>query len=140
MYKCFSLVTFEKRFGSLILRQIVYGQKHQLQLKYVGFSERDIKQSINYRPISVIPTVARVFERLIYEQLHSYLDNCNLICTQQPGFRPLPSTVTALIDLTNDWYVNIDRKNVNGVIFLDLKKAFDTVNHEFLLKSWNIWF
>ena len=64
----------------------------------------------NYREISAILTVARVFERLIYEQLHSYLDNCNLICTQQSGFRPLHSTVTALLDLTNDWYVNIDRK------------------------------
>ena len=59
----------------------------------------------------------------------------NLICTQQSEFRPLHSTVTALLHLTNDWYVNIDRKNVNGVIFLDLKMAFDTVSHEILLKK-----
>ena len=54
-----------------------------------------------YRPISVIPTVASIFERLKYEQLHDYLDQQGLVSTEQSGFRSLHSTVTALLDLTN---------------------------------------
>jgi hypothetical protein len=57
----------------------------------------------------------------------------DLINSRQFGFRSLHSTVTALLDLTNQWYYNIDRGMINGVLFLDLKKAFDTVDHNILL-------
>ena len=87
----------------------------------------------NYRPISVLSCVARVFEKLIYEQLYSYLIVNNLLNPRQSGFRSLHSTVTALLDLTNDWCFNIDRGLVNGVMYLDLKKAFDTVDHALLI-------
>ena len=48
----------------------------------------------------------------------------------QPGFLSLHSTVTALLEATNEWYLNIDKGNINAVAFLDLKKAFDTVSHK----------
>ena len=57
----------------------------------------------------------------------------DLINSRQFGFRSLHSTVTALLDLTNQWYYNIDRGMINGVLFLDLKRAFDTVDHNILL-------
>ena len=87
----------------------------------------------NYRPISVLWTVPRIFERLIYEQFYSYLNRHNLLNQRQSGFRSLHSTVTAVLDLTNQWCFNIDRGMISGVIFLDLKKAFDTVDHNLLL-------
>jgi len=87
----------------------------------------------NYRPVSVTSTISRIFEKLIQTQLISYIEEHNLFYRYQSGFRPLHSTVTALLDLTNKWSFNIDRKMVNGVVYLDLKKAFDTVDHEILL-------
>ena len=87
----------------------------------------------NYRPISVISVIAKVFERIIYNQLYTYMIENDVMVKHQWGFRSLHSTVTALLEATDTWAYNIDRGNVNAVIFLDLKKAFDTVNHEILL-------
>ena len=58
-----------------------------------------------------------------------------LIQPRQCGFRSLHSTVTALLNMTNKWCLNIDKGMVSGVIFLGLKKAFDTVDHAILFKK-----
>ena len=89
----------------------------------------------NYRPISIIPVVAKVFERIIYDQLYAYLSDNNMIAAHQSGFRSLHSTVAALLDASNNWAYNIDKGNVNAVLFLDLKRAFDTVDHGILLSK-----
>ena len=89
----------------------------------------------DYRPISIIPVVAKVFERIIYNQIYDYLTKNGLLSDQQSGFRSLHSTVTALLEVTNDWAYNIDKGTVNAVVFWDLKKAFDTVDHHILLSK-----
>ena len=58
---------------------------------------------------------------------HGHFSHC------QHGFRQLHSTVTSLLNVTELWFSNIDRKKVNMSVFLDLKKAFDTVDHDLLL-------
>ena len=87
----------------------------------------------NYRLISVLPVVSRLFEKLIYDQLYKYLDSNKHLYSDQYGFRHLHSVVSCLLKCTNDWYFNIDRGKYTAMIFIDLKKAFDTVDHKILL-------
>ena len=79
--------------------------------------------------------MAKIFERIVYDQLHRYLTENKLLCCYQSGFRTLHSTVTALIEATNSWSLNVDRGFVDAVVFLDHKKAFDAANHVILLSK-----
>jgi len=87
----------------------------------------------NYRPISTLPFLSKVFERLMYMRLMSYLNSNNLICAHQFGFRQNFSTSDAVVELVDSIYQSLDRKNIMLSIFLDLSKAFDTVNHDILI-------
>ena len=81
----------------------------------------------NDRPISVIPVVSKIFEKIIYDQLYEYLNDNKLLSNCQSGFGPLHSTLTALLEATNSWSVNIDNGLLNCVVFIDLKKAIATL-------------
>ena len=83
----------------------------------------------------MIPVVAKAFEKIVYGQLYEYLNSYNLLNSCQCGFRSLHSTLTALLEATNSWSVNIDNGLVNGVVFIDLKKAFDTIDHKIMLRK-----
>ena len=82
--------------------------------------------------------MAKVFESIIYDQAFAYVTEHNLISSYQSGFRRLQSTITALLEATDNWAFNIDSGNVNAVVFLDLKKVFDTVDHDILLSKLNV--
>ena len=79
------------------------------------------------------PIIAKVLDRMVYNQLYRYLTVNNLISGQQSGFHSLHSTVTALLHASDNWAFTIHKGNINTVVFLDLKKAFDTVDHDILL-------
>ena len=85
----------------------------------------------NYRPISVLSVIARLFEKLIHEYLFPYFND--YLYKNQSGFRPKYSTQTALLNTSNQWVLNIDKGDYNITVFLDLTKVFDTVDHSLLL-------
>ncbi|XP_045459304.1 uncharacterized protein K02A2.6-like [Melitaea cinxia] len=93
----------------------------------------------NYRPVSVLPVISKIFERILYKRLNTYLSEKQFLISQQYGFRSKSSTLTAAIDLVTEIRSQIDKKNFALGIFIDLKKAFDTVSHgKLLLKLGNI--
>ena len=89
----------------------------------------------NYRPIAILPCVSKVLEKIVQKQLTSYLKTNNLLSTAQSGFRDKHSTTTALLRVTDDWLLAIDRGLYTGAIFIDLKKAFDTVDPFIMLQK-----
>ena len=76
---------------------------------------------------------AKVFERISYDKVYAYLSEHYIISKSQSGFHSIHSTVTALLEATDRWSFDIDCGNINAIVFVDLNKAFDTVDHTILL-------
>ena len=89
----------------------------------------------NFRPISLLPCVSKILERVVQHQLLNYLNDNDILCRQQSGFRPLHSTTSTLITVTDDWLKAMDNSKYTGAVFIDLRKAFDTVDHSILIKK-----
>ena len=89
----------------------------------------------NYRPISLLSIFAKLFEKVIKHRLVTFLDVNNIITDNQFGFRKSHSTELAVIDIQNSLLRNLDDNKMTCTIFLDLAKAFDSVNHNILLKK-----
>ena len=87
----------------------------------------------NYRPISLLSIFSKLFEKCIYKRLYSYLEKNNLIYEKQFGFRKGYSTNHALISLIETIKSYLDKDNLVCGVFIDLQKAFDTVDHDILL-------
>ena len=87
----------------------------------------------NYRPISNLPTLSKILEKVVSQQLSTYIYTNNLADPRQSAYRPNHSTELALCRLLNDALVEADRDNVTALL-LDLSAAFDTVDHDILLK------
>lgn len=97
------------------------------------YKSNDPHNVSNYRPISVLPVIMKTFERIVYNQVATHLAKHQLLYKYQSGFRTKFSTETALLDV-NEYITNaFDTGQMVGAIFLDLKKAFDTVDHKILI-------
>ena len=87
----------------------------------------------NYRPISLLPTISKIFERVIYNQLYDHFIKNNLLSEQQYGFRANHSTELSAIRLVDHINHEMDKNHTPCSIYFDLSKAFDTLDFEILL-------
>eukprot|EP00117_Sycon_ciliatum_P050677 scpid65799/ scgid35743/ RNA-directed DNA polymerase from mobile element jockey; Reverse transcriptase len=93
-------------------------------------------QASNYRPISLLPIVSKLLEKIVLKQLRKYIEDnpdLNILPLQQFAYRSHHSTEAALSCAINRWQCSLEERNVVGVLFLDMSKAFDRIRHDTLL-------
>lgn len=87
----------------------------------------------NYRPVSLLTNISKILEKLMHNRVNSFLEKNNILYQSQYGFRSNMGTIDAITELIGTTLKNLDNKNFSLVIFLDLSKAFDTLDHNILL-------
>ena len=101
------------------------------------FKKGDASMLSNYRPISLLPTISKIFERILYKQLYDYFNSNNLLAEEQYGFRTNHSTEYAAIKLVDNVSKEMELGNTPTALYIDLSKAFDTLSFDILLYKLN---
>ncbi len=122
---------------SLLFNQSLAKGKFPTQWKLANvtaiFKKNDSSDAKNYRPVSLLSCLGKVFERVVYNKLYDYLDQNKLLTERNSGFKKSDGTVNQLVHMLNYIYSEIDKRRDVAVIFLDISKAFDKVYHAGLL-------
>ena len=113
----------------------VFPKKMKIARVIPIFNKDGSQDCNNYRPISLLPNISKLFEKLIKNRLSKFLEDNKCLFSRQFGFRNKHTTNHALIDLTENIRKALDGNEFACGVFLDFKKAFDTVNHKILLKK-----
>lgn len=99
------------------------------------YKDGDRHYCTNYRPVSILPQFSKVLEKLFTKRLDIFIETNNLLVDSQYGFRTNRSTSLALMELIKEITNGIEKKKHVVGIFIDLKKAFDTINHNIVLQK-----
>ena len=99
------------------------------------FKSGDPTDPSNYRPISIIPVISKLVERVVQRQLLNYLSSNHLLSPSQHGFRPRHSTETALVTVTDHIFTAMDDGEISLLCLIDLSKCFDIIDHSILLRK-----
>ena len=99
------------------------------------FKEGDTNNIRNYRPIAILPTLSKIFERAATDQLVKFLEENNILSPCQHAYRKQHSTITCLVEAVNHIHRSLDNKKHTAIALLDLSKAFDCINHDILIRK-----
>ena len=118
-----------------VLNNRIFPDKLKIAKVVPIFKKGDRALTNNYRPISLLPVISKVIEKIIYNQLSLYFESNKLFSDSQYGFRPNHSTEQATLELTDKIISAMYNNDVPIGIFLDISKAFDTIDHAILLTN-----
>lgn len=127
------LIPILKYLVKLSLQKSIFPEKMKFAQITPVFKCNKTSNPNNYRPISVLPVMSKILEKIMNIKLTNFLEKQNLIFDNQYGFRKSRDTEVATMDVITNIQLNLDNDQKCGILSLDLCKAFDTVNHDILL-------
>ena len=126
-----------------IFNQSLYEGKFSSQIKLAKiiplYKGKESDQAINYKPISLLITISKVFEKLGYTQVYGFLELNNVLYENQYGFRNKRSCKQAILDLISHVLQAKKNDDHTAALFFDLSKVFDMLNHIMLLKNLDLY-
>ena len=117
------------------LEEAVFLEKLKVAQVIPVFIKDDKEDIENYQPISILPVFSKVLERIMYNRLYEYFMNNDLLHENEFGFQINNSIEHVILQFTRDIVQNFDNGKFTLGVFIDLSKAFDTVDHQILLKK-----
>ena len=135
--KCnpFNILIALSHIFNLSIKEGIFPKKMKLAKVIPIFKEGSKLCVENYRPISLLPVFSKILERLIYTRLSNFLKECNILYEKQFGFRMKHSTSHATSYLSSKLYSTLDKSEKAVCVFMDLSKAFDTLNLKILTQK-----
>ena len=131
-----NVMTLAPILSNLTNKSLAYGVfPHSLKRAKIlpMFKSKDKLNIVNYRPISIVPVISKVYEKVFYSRLYDYFSTHNILSSLQFGFRSGASTKHALLKFTDDILKCFDDNKVGIATFMDVSKGFDCVDHKILL-------
>ena len=119
------------------LKECVFPSLNKVSTVCLIHKKDEMTKCANYRPISLLSNISKIFERIMYTRLEDFLKTSEILYKFQFGFRKTYSTNHALLSIAEKIRNSLDKNMYTCGIFINLEKAFDTVNHQIILSKLN---